>query len=441
MISRSVLGSGRTARLQTLVAATVVTGLMTMSMAGSDWPAYRGPLGNGHSKDKIQTSWPDKGPKVLWKVASPGGFSSFVVADNRAFCLELRPVEGADQEVLVARDAATGSEIWTQALGVFQAQRGGDDGTSGNRGGDGPRSTPTIHGDKVYTLSVHLVLQCFEAATGKEVWKRDLIREHSGRNITWGNAASPLIVGDLVLVGGGGVGQSLIAFNRMTGAVEWKSFDELITHATPVVAEIHGQQQVLFFVQSGVLSIQPETGVELWRYKFPFNISSAASPVVAGDLVYCSAGYKVGAGAARVVRNGDIWSATEIYRFRGDQPLANHWSTPVLVKGHLYGMFQFKEYGDGPVKCVDVLTGKVEWEKPGFGPGNVIAVNHQILALSDAGELVLIEATPSAYQELARAKVLEGKCWTTPVVAGSRIFARSTQEAVCLEVVPQSAQR
>ena len=119
---------------------------------------------------------------------------------------------------------------------------------------------------------------------------------------------------------------------------------------------------------------------------------------------------------------------------RGDKPLANHWSTPVLKDGHLYGMFQFKEYGGGPVKCIEIANGTVKWEQPGFGPGQVILAGEQIIALSDAGELVLIDAKPDAYKELARADVLEGKCWSTPILANGRIFARSTKEAVCLDV-------
>lgn len=119
---------------------------------------------------------------------------------------------------------------------------------------------------------------------------------------------------------------------------------------------------------------------------------------------------------------------------RGNAPLANHWSTPVVKDGHLYGMFQFKEYGTGPIKCVELATGNVKWERNGFGPGQVILAGNQLIALSDAGELVLIDPRPDGYKELARADVLDGKCWTTPVLANGRIYARSTKEAVCLDV-------
>ncbi len=416
-------------------------GLATMACVGADWPSYRGPLGNGHSPEMISKSWPQGGPKVLWRVPSRGGFSSMVVADGRVACLELRDFGGADQEAVVVRDAATGKELWARGLGTVKTGDGGQAGASGNDGGDGPRSTPAMSGGRVYTFSAKLVLQCFDAQTGAEAWKHDLAKEFSGRNISWQNAQSPVVEGGLVLAAGGGSGQSLLALDQASGEVRWKAFDETITHATPVVADILGKRHAVFFLKSGLLAVEPGTGKELWRYAFPFTISTAASPVVAGDIVYCSAGYGVGAGAVRISRAGDGYQATEIYRKAGNKPLANHWSTPVLHEGHLYGMFQFKEYGTGPVKCVEVATGEVKWERGGFGPGHVIGIDKHVLALSDAGELVLIRATPSGYIEAGRADVLPGKCWTTPVVSGGHVFARSTQEAVCLDVSAKGAAR
>ena len=401
---------------------------------GADWPQYRGPSGDGRTSETIGKPWTSGAPKQVWKVPSEGGFSSFAVGGGRAFTLTLKEAQGAKQECIVALDANTGKEQWFAPLNVAKYDGGGDAGVGENKGGDGPRSTPTIHGKAVYTMSSQLALRAFDAASGKALWTRDLMKEHAGRNIHWQNAASPLLFGGLLYVGGGGAGQSLLAINPADGAVVWKAFDETITHATPVPANILGQPQIIFFLKSGLLAVEPKTGKELWRYPFQFSTSTAASPVVSGNIVYCSAGYGVGAGAVKIAKSGEKWSATELYRIRGNKPLANHWSTPVAKDGHLYGMFQFKEYGKGPVKCVDAATGEVKWEKEGFGPGHVILAGDKLVALSDAGELVLIDPQPAAYKELARADVLDGKCWTTPVLANGRIYARSTKEAVCLDV-------
>lgn len=407
---------------------------LTATLHAVDWPQYRGPLTTGATPEKILKPWTGAAPKLLWKVPSEGGFSSFAVAGTRAFTLSLKEIDGAKQESVVAHDAATGKELWAAPLNFAKYDGGGNDGTGDNKGGDGPRSTPTIVGSNVIVLSSQLTLACFDGASGNVVWKKDLLKEHGGRNIQWQSAASPMLAGGLIYVAGGGPGESLLAIDPKDGSVVWKAFDEKMTHATPVATNILGQPQIVFFVQSGLLAVEPKTGKELWRYAFPYKISTAASPVVSGDIVYCSAGYDVGAGAVKITKEGSAFKATEIYRFRGNKPLANHWSTPVLRDGYLYGMFQFKEYGGGPVKCVDIKDGSVKWEQPGFGPGHVILAGDQLLALSDAGELVLIAAQPTGYKELARAKVVDGKCWTTPVLANGRIYVRSIREAACYEV-------
>ena len=407
--------------------------LFAQTMLAADWPQYRGPSGDGTSPDKIATNW-GTAPKVLWKTKGGTGFSSFVVGANRCFTIEGRD-KGGLHEVIVARDVATGRELWTADLGAADyGHGGGNDGTGENKGGDGPRSTPAIIGNVIVTINADLVVSGHDASSGKPLWKRDLVGSHSGRNITWKNAASPLVEGGLVYVAGGGPGETYLALNPATGAVVAKSGDDTITHATPVAATIHGQRQIIFFMKSGLTALDPKSLQQLWHADFKFNVSTAASPVVAGDLVYCSAGYGVGAAAFKISKSGATWSAEQVMRVPGDQKLANHWSTPVLHQGHLYGMFQFKKYGSGPVKSVKLPDGEITWEKEGFGPGHVVLTNGNLLGLSDAGDLVLFAAEPGAYKELARAKVLDGKCWTTPVIANGLVFVRSTKEAACVDL-------
>ncbi len=408
--------------------------LAALPLSAADWPQLRGPTTDGVSPEKIAKPWTGGAPKTVWKVASEGGFSSLVVSEGRAFTLALKESGGVKQESLVALDAHTGKELWFGVLNFPKYDGGGDAGADTNKGGDGPRSTPAVDKARVYTLSSQLLLRAFDAATGEVAWSRDLIKENGGVNIQWQNAASPLLEGGLIYVGGGGPDQSILAVNPKDGSVVWKGFSEKITHATPIAATISGQRQVIFFLQSGLLAVDPKTGKELWRYAFDFKTSTAASPVVSGDVVYCSAGYGVGAGAVKITRSGAQFTATELYRVRGNKPLANHWSTPVAKNSSLYGLFQFKQYGTGPLKCVDITSGTVKWEQAGFGPGQVILVGDQVLVLSDAGELVLVEANPERYKEIARAKVIGGKCWSSPSIASGRIYLRSTTEAVCLDV-------
>lgn len=396
--------------------------------AAQQWPQYHGPSGDRSVPGAVAVAWPDSGPNVVWTAETSLGFSSFAVGGGRAFTL----VDDRGEECCIALDAATGERQWKVVLGSAEYDGGGGAGEADNKGGDGPRSTPSLDGDRVYVLDARLTVHCLAAEDGEVHWTRDLVAEHAGRNIKWQNAASPLIEGDVVLVAGGGEGESLLGLDKATGAVVWKGFDERITHATPIVATIHGVRQAIFYLQSGLLSVDPATGREIWRTEYPFRISTAASPVVDGDVVYASAGYGVGAAAWRVLRDDGAWSLELLWRKANK--LMNHWSTPVVRDGHLYGMFSFKKYGKGPVMCVDIRTGETLWSEEGFGPGNAILVGDHLVALSDRGEVVVIDATPEAYRERARHDVLRGKCWSSPAFVDGRLFVRSTVEAVCLDV-------
>ena len=420
-----------------LASATAAIGALPPKAASGgavEWPSYRGPAGNGVTSADLGKPWSGTGPRALWKVPATKGFSSITVSGGVAATLVTREDDGTPTEFAVAMDAATGKELWAKPLKLAKYQGGGDDGTGDNKGGDGPRSTPTVSDGRVYVYGANLDLWCFDAKTGRVLWQKDVAKDYGGRNISWQNATSPIIEGNLVIVSGGGKGAAFLAFDKTSGALKWKAEDDTITHATPTPATIHGTRQIIFFTKEGLAAVTPADGKVLWRQAYRFNVSTAASPVVFEDIVYCSAGYGVGGGAYRIAKKGSEWSSEELWRTEGND-VANHWSTPVCRDGYLYGMFQFKNYGNGPVKCVDIRTGKVMWSEEGFGPGNVILSGDRLLALSDKGELVIIAASPEGYKELARADVLDGKCWSTPTLAAGRIFARSTKEAACFEVV------
>lgn len=433
------MNRSHTSVLRSLCGSFACTLAVSSSFA-ADWPQYRGPDHDGRTAARIATAWPAAGPKVLWKASTPAGFSAFSVSGGRAFTVVSREAEGAKQETCVAFDAATGKELWATPLNVAKYDGGGDSGTPDNKGGDGPRSTPAVSGDRVLVLDARFKLHCLDSKDGRVVWAKDLVGEFGGRVIQWQNAASAVVEDGLVFVAGGGPDQALLAFKVTEGAVAWKTGTETPTHATPTLATIHGVRQVIFFMQSGLVSCEAATGKVLWRQPYRFSVSTAASPVVSGDIVYCSAGYGVGAGAYRVSKEGDVWKTTELWRKTGND-LANHWSTPVVRDGHLYGMFSFKEYGKGSLKCVELATGREVWAQKDFGPGGVVLAGNVLVTLSDRGEVVLVNPQPAGYEELARFKAVDGKCWNHPTVSSGRVFVRSTKEGACLEVTPATATR
>lgn len=398
--------------------------LVATQLTAADWPQYRGPNGDGSSPEKIIATWPAEGPKLLWKAPLGPSFGSFVVSGGKAFCFIQRKVGEQDREVAIALDANTGKELWAVPLGKATYDR---------QGGDGPRSTPTVDGKRVYFLGAYQVLTCLDVDTGKQIWQHDIVKEFGGRIIKWNNAASPILRGDLIFVNGGGAGQALLAFHKSDGKVVWKGEDDLPTHSSPVVATIHSVPQVIFYTQNGLVAVGPETGKVLWRFAYPFQTSSASTPIVWSNIVYCSAAYGVGAGACEIKQDGGSLVATELWRKKGE--LMNHWTSPVCQDGFIYGIFGRGQQQGAPLKCVDIRTGEEKWSRDGFGGGGAtILVGGNVLAQCDRGPLVLVAAKPDAYQELARADIYGGQCWTMPVVSDGKIYARNTRDGFCLDV-------
>jgi outer membrane protein assembly factor BamB len=400
-----------------------------------DWPQYRGANHDGISTESIRTNWDELPPRQIWKVPLDPGLSSFSVSSGKAFTQVRRNIGGQDKEVCIALDSETGQELWVTPLGIADYPDGGVGSD------DGPRSTPSVEGDFVYVLTSYLRLVCLEVGDGHVVWSRDLVADYGGKVVAWQNAASPLLEADLIFVNGNAPGKRLLALHKADGSEAWKGQDDPMTQATPVVTTIGTVRQVIFFAQSGLVSVQRDTGSFLWRYPFPFSVATAASPVISGDIVYCSAAYGVGAGALQITNVSGQLLTNEVWRTPGAS--MNHWATPVCLNGYLYGV-----YGQaGPttsLRCVDVATGNEMWRQPGPGSGGVLAVGGRILLLTENGNLVLVNPDTQAYTEVARFRALDGqlssisglavKCWNVPAISNGRLYARSTTEAVCLDV-------
>jgi outer membrane protein assembly factor BamB len=401
----------------------------------SDWPHYRGPNHDGVASETIRTNWAETPPRQVWKVALDPGLSSFAIRGGKAFTQVRRRSAGQEREFCVALDAETGKELWAVPLDIADYPNGGVGFD------DGPRSTPSVDGDRVFVLTSYLQLACLDSANGQTVWKKDLISEYGGFVIAWQNAASPLIEGDLVLVNANGLqNDHLLAFRKQDGTLVWRGQNgqnDGMTQASPVAATIGGVRQAIFFAQSGLVSVAPETGAVLWRHALRYNGTSvAASPVVAGDMVYCSRAYpgalssaQAGAVVIKITPSGGSFSTGLVWS-KVNQ-LMNHWATPVHYNGHIYGMFGQDVL---TLRCVELATGTEKWSVSGYGYGSVLVVDGKILAFGDAGDLVLVDPNPAAYTEIARLRAVNGKCWNVPAISNGRIYARSTTEAVSLDV-------
>jgi outer membrane protein assembly factor BamB len=264
------------------------------------------------------------------------------------------------------------------------------------------------------------------------VWRVDLQKEYGGQVPGWGSAASPVLDGDRIFLNcGAGNGKSLMAFDSATGKNIWAKESDDLVHSSPTPATIDGVRQIIFLTGSGLVSMEPQTGAVLWRYAFPHKVSTAASPVVGGNMVYCSAAYNVGAACVEVHKSGDKFTVRELWR--KPRKLMNHWATPVYFDKYLYGLYE-----DSPasLRCVEMATGNIMWSqsKREIWRGATVFVDGFVLVQEPEGDLVLVKADPAAYKELARCQPLQGKCWTMPTISDGHIFARSDKQVVCLDV-------
>jgi outer membrane protein assembly factor BamB len=412
-------------REKIVAAVALAVVLSPVARVSADWPGYRGQNAAGISETKTPLSkLTADSVKESWRVSLGNSFSEVAVAGDKALVFTMR----GQGEAVVCLDVGTGKELWVAAI---------DEKTNMDGNGKGPRATPAIANGKVYVYSSAMQLVCIELATGREIWRRDVKADYAGRGIGWGPAASAVIVDNLVVVVGGGPGKGILAFDAETGKIAWGVTDDVHTHATPVVATIGGQKQVICFMVSGLVSVEPSKGEVLWRFPFKYSTSTAASPVVGGkngDVVYCSAGYGSGAGACRVSKTDGKWVAAELWR----NGIQNHWASGVHRDGYIYCLDGFKN-AKCPLICLDIETGKTLWSQPGFGSqGGLIRVGDTLVVQTPSGDLVLAEASPDAYKALGRLQVFPDKqCWIAPSFSSGMLFARSTTESACIVPLPK----
>jgi len=392
-----------------------VVGLAATGAWGGDWPHWRGPNYDGISTETGWLGeWGTGGPKVVWKASAGTGFTTITVAKGRAYTMGNTGAK-PEQDIVFCWDALTGKEVWRQGYEAALEK--------GNYEG-GPSATPTVDGELVYTFGKKGQLYCWEAGTGKAVWSRNVLEQDKMERPGWGYASSPLVQGELVILNAGPQGA---AYRKTTGAPMWKTAGKGAGHATPVPFKLGGKDVLALMTGREFMAVETATGQPLgrmaWKTQYDLN---PADPIVAGDEAFISAGY--GHGCARVKFTGD--SVKNVWE---NKNLRNHVNSSVLIGGCLYG-FDGQVLGEGDLKCLDWQTGQVKWSQGGLGTGSLTAADGKLIVLGEKGTLVIVEASPAGYKELRRAEVLQGKCWTPPVLANGKIYVRNAAgEVLCLD--------
>ena len=425
-----------------------------------DWPQFLGPRATGVSGEtELLDKWPTNGPPLVWEKAIGTGYSAPSARGDR---LVLHHRLGKE-EIVECFEAAGGKSLWRYGYPTSYQDPYGYN--------NGPRCTPLLTSERCYTFGAEGKLLCLELLTGKPLWERDTAKDWEVPPAFFGVGSTPILEGDvLIVMVGGQLNSGVVAFDAKTGktvwesvgeknwegqpmlgwpgdrTVVWKKWDKQASYATPVAATVNGQRQIFCLMRQGLVSLNPTNGAVNFSRWFRAQVEesvNAANPVVVDDLVLITtAYYKVGAALLKV--KPDNRSFDEVWR---STVLEIHWTTPIYHEGYLYA-FSGRNEPDARFRCVELKTGKLMWERderwaphsmtqpPVYGRGSAILADGKLIVLGEGGLLGLFKVNPNKPEELSRwqAPQLHYPCWTAPVLSRRRLYLRSEDRLICLDL-------
>jgi len=382
----------------------------------AEWPGFRGPDRDGIIRGiQIATDWSRSAPVELWRRPIGPGWSSFAVHGNLFYTQEQR----GDDEVVSCYNLTTGAPVWSHR----DAARFWE-----SNAGPGPRGTPSLSNGRVFTFGGTAILNALDARNGSVIWSRNAASDTGKKVPHWGFASSPLVVGDMVIIATAGV---LAAYDIATGNPRWVGPTGGWGYSSPHLLTIDGVAQIALLNGAGAISVSPADGKLLWNH--PWKSDGIVQPAVlaGGDVLLGSgSGFdgKVGMRCVTVAHGPAGWTVEERWTSTGLKPYFNDF---VVHEGHAYGF-------DGSLlACIDLTNGKRKWKGGRYGQGQLVGLPDQdlLLVLSEQGELALVKATPDQFTQIARYPALKGKTWNHPVLVGSVLLARNSEEMAAFRLV------
>ncbi len=386
-----------------------------LAQTTNDFPQFLGPQRNAHvTGPTLARDWRAQPPEKLWSRPVGAAWSGVAILGNYAVTQEQR----GEDEMVVAYELATGKVLWSHA-----------DKAHYNTiiAGEGPRATPTIVDNRVYTLGATGILNCLDLATGARIWFKDIIKDNQATVNGWGMSGSPLVISQKVVVNAGGAnGRSLVAYDAATGDFVWGGGSSGADYSSPLPATLAGARQILIFAHQ-VCAHDEQSGKVLWEYPWPGGHPHIAVPVVLpGDRVLVTSGYGTGSELLQIKREADgNWSATRLWK---SIRLKAKFTNVVYRDGFIYGL------DDGILVCLDAADGSLKWKEGRYGHGQVILTGSLLLVTDEGGDIVLVEPVPEAHRELTRFTALHGKTWNPPALAGEYLVVRNDKEAACFRL-------
>lgn len=388
---------------------TLILGVtaITATVTAEDWPNFRGPRYDGISTETAFRKARTEPLKMVWERDIGSAFSSFAVVGDRLYTCGM----GEGKQVLYCLNAATGDVIWKRPFeDEFR-----------NSHGDGTRATPTINDGRIYVLGAHGRLVCADATTGKEIWDRKFVHPP-----TWAYSGSVLIEGDLAIASAGQDDGALIALNKKTGEVVWKSGSDPVGYAMPYPFTFSGKRYIVGFMGNSAVIVNASDGSEVWRTAWQTSWDvNAAMPIFHDGHLLLTSGYRTGAALYKLNTSGDKLSADEVWR---SDVLLNKFQSCVLHEGNLYVSDQ------KALKCVDFMTGNLRWSEPRVKHGPLMLADGHLILLTEGGQLRIGKADPSGFNPTTTADVLTGRCWAVPILHDGHLYARNLDRVVCFDL-------
>jgi outer membrane protein assembly factor BamB len=382
----------------------------------ADWPIYRGPNHNGITSE---TDWngnfPSSGPRQLWKKSVGIGFSTMTISNGRVYTMGNSGKSGpnANQDTVFCFDANNGKLIWKHTYPCPLQPKYYEGGTL---------STPTVDDKSVYTISKMGHLFCLDAATGNVKWQKDVNKDYGFKHPTWHFSGSPLVIGNMLILNLGDAG---VALNKSNGDIIWHNGKGICGYSTPLPFTMEGQKCIAILGASHIMGIRISDGKVLWKSPFENRVNvNASDPIIVGNEVFASSGYNFG--CVKIKVTGD-----NVEALWDNKNMRNHMNCSMYWKGYIYG------FDETALTCLDFEDGSIKWTERGLGKGALMmSADGRMIIISDKGELVIARANPEKLDVISRAQILpRSKCWTTPILANGKIYARNTNgDLVCVDV-------
>jgi outer membrane protein assembly factor BamB len=391
----------------------------------SDWPQWGGPHRNFTSETKgLATTWPATGPRRLWQREMGEGYSGIAVEGGMLFTMYRK----AENEVVIALDAVTGKTVWEYSYAApFSPEYDMSN-------GPGPHATPLVSSGMVFSSGATGKLHCLDKKTGKPLWSHDLLTEFHGTLRVNGYSCSPLAYKDKIVMLVGGPSSSLVAFNRKDGSVAWKKHDFKNSTSSPIIITVDGQEQLVAFMYSEIVGVDPNNGNLLWSHPHPVDHGLNTSTPVWGpdNLLFISSGYDGGSRVLKLSRTGDKTNVEELW---ANRLMRIHFTNAIRVGDLIYG--SSGDFGPAPFTAIDVKTGKILWRHRSFPRASFLFADGRFIILDEDGHLLLASATAEGLTVTSKAELLSSQSWTVPSLSSTRLYVRDRKNIAALELGAQ----